>query len=62
VIRDLRRGRDLDSVELSHLDGRVLHPVAHGVTADERRRHREELIAWLVGSGIPLVTDKGLSL
>ena len=57
MIRDCRRGFDLANVELTNSDGRVLHVVVHGLTPDEQRRHREELISWLVGSGIALVDD-----
>ena len=59
MIRDIRRGPDLASIELTANDGRVLRVLADGLGADEVRRHREELLVWLKGSGIPLVEDAG---
>jgi hypothetical protein len=55
MIRDCRRGLDLATIELTHDSGHVLRVVAEGVTDDERRRHRETLLQWLVESGIALV-------
>jgi hypothetical protein len=59
MIRDIRRGPDPASIEITARDGSVLHVIADGFTADEVRRHREELISWLVASGIPCVDDTG---
>jgi len=59
VIASVRRGRELDSLTLFATDGRALHLTAYGFTEDEARRNREELIRWLVASGIPLVDEEG---
>ena len=62
MIRDIRRGRALDSIEITAHYGDVRHVTVDGFTADERRRHREEMLQWLTGSGIPLVSDEGRRL
>jgi len=58
VIRDIRRGNDPASIEITHRDGSVLHVTVNGFTADEGQRHREELVRWFVASGIRLVGDE----
>jgi hypothetical protein len=58
MIRDIRRGHDPASIEITARDGSVLHIIADGFTADEVRRHREELVSWFVGSGIPCVDEE----
>jgi len=55
TIRDVRRGLHVDSLEITHRDGAVLHITVDGFTTDERRRHREELLLWFSTSGIALV-------
>lgn len=62
MIRDVRRGRELESLVLTAIDGRALHVIAYGFTEDEARRNREELIRWFVASGIPLADNEGRRL
>jgi hypothetical protein len=59
AIRDVRRGRAVDSIEITGHDGSVLHVSVDGFNAPECQRHREELLQWLKGSGIPLVDEAG---
>jgi len=59
VIRDIRRGNDPASIEITHRDGSVLHLTVDGFTTDEGQRHREELVRWFIASGIPLASEEG---
>jgi hypothetical protein len=56
VIASVRRGRERDELTVCAIDGRALH--VRGFTEEEARRNREELLRWLVASGIPLVKDE----
>jgi hypothetical protein len=57
IIRDVRRGRAVDSIEVTARDGSVLHLTVDGFGAAEARRHREELLRWLKAAGIPILDE-----
>jgi hypothetical protein len=59
AIRDVRRGRAVDAIEVTAADGSVLHLCVDGFNAPECQRHREELLRWFRASGIPLVDEAG---
>jgi hypothetical protein len=62
VIASIRRGRELDSIVVTAVDGRVLHVTAYGFTEYEARRAREELLRWFAASGVALVDAEGRPL
>jgi hypothetical protein len=57
VIRYARRGRAVDVIEVTALDGSVLHLCVDGVDGPECQRHREELLRWFAASGIPILGE-----
>lgn len=62
AIRDIRRGRAVDAIEVTARDGSVLHLTVDGFGAEECREHREELLRWFRASGIPVLDDAGRGL
>jgi hypothetical protein len=47
ALRDVRRGRDPDVIELTDEHGRVVLLHAHGLNPDEQGRMRERIFALL---------------